>query len=392
MFPSSPQQKANRSAIAWALISQSIWVPVFIIDTQDQLASNTNDYDFTSTAKLPFQDLASINRASSVTSISNHPVPLLSAGDNSRYSSGIVLNAAEPGATQIFSMKSASSARPIAFATVAAPPSLHSLEISPLIHSNSTQHHNVASLVSTKGQRSSNFLSQLYSRADLLGGTLTLEDLNEAEMPPMARAERAKMIRSGDPLAPIPQIWRESMRKALQSLTSVSNSGRGTYRQPPSAELKIDTAVIVHVPSKKLKRATNVPLALQSDGSVDILNKPDDPAVVEEIKTWSASQQLPSKGSMTPAVVHLHPISTEADPPPSLEQSTSGLNRPIGAVGSATPSLPTERTSSTPLPTQASVQPSTTQTFTDVGNNPPPQSQSVDVSNIPIVNTPESKP
>ncbi|MFM9047890.1 MAG: hypothetical protein ACKOOH_09615 [Cyanobium sp.] len=66
-----------------------------------------------------------------------------------------------------------------------------------------------------------------------------------------------------------------------------------------------------------MKRSADVPLALQSDGSVDILNVPSDPAVVDEIKIWSTKQSLPSKGRIVPAVVHLHPFTVIDQNPPS---------------------------------------------------------------------------
>jgi hypothetical protein len=70
----------------------------------------------------------------------------------------------------------------------------------------------------------------------------------------------------------------------------------------------VATARVAHVPSARVKRPTPVPLALQSDGSVDILSVPDDPAVVEEIASWSQRQTPPQEGTVAPAVVHLEPL------------------------------------------------------------------------------------
>ena len=85
---------------------------------------------------------------------------------------------------------------------------------------------------------------------------------------------------------------------------------------------------MIHVPSSRVKRFSEVPLALQSDGTVDILNSPDDPEVVEEIKTWSSKQQLPAKGRMAPAVVHLHPLPKQEQVPASEKVTKSDLKLP----------------------------------------------------------------
>lgn len=407
--PSFPQQKSNRAAVAWALIGQSVWIPVFIINSQDQLTSKNTDYDFTNTSKLPHQDLSSLHSANLLIPPSLDNGSLISKSQSTKISTGIVLNAIEPSSRQLISVKSENSSptsfRNSAFFAPSPPPPSSSLVETALLIKPLSVNHEIQSHYegSKKNQFSADFVKRLYNRADLLGGTLTLRDLNEPEMPPIARAERAQWIRTGDPLAPIPKIWRESMRKALHSLTFKGQQEAGRVGQTASENLSIDTARIIHVPSKRLKRAADVPLAIQSDGSVDILNKPDDPAVLDEIKSWSASQQLPSKGRMTPAVVHLHPLSPIESPfLPSAQDSTKAnpkFGQEVGAAPGATSKVPftppgssepssIQAKTPSPAPPQASMQPPV-----DLGSEPAPlQPQAVDVSNATVINNGEAKP
>ncbi|MFM7266482.1 MAG: hypothetical protein ACKOZW_13010, partial [Cyanobium sp.] len=137
-----------------------------------------------------------------------------------------------------------------------------------------------------------------FSRAELLGGPISLNDLQEGAMPPMALAERGRLSLSADPLAALPEPWREPMRRALSSLPVTGGQAA-----------RVNQARLIHVPSSRISRPTEVPLALQSDGSVDILSRPDNEAVVEEIRDWSARQTPPTQGTVAPALVHLHPVS-----------------------------------------------------------------------------------
>jgi len=137
-------------------------------------------------------------------------------------------------------------------------------------------------------------LLKSFTRSELLGGTLGLQDIDEAPMSAVALAERARWSGSADPMAPLPALWRDPMRRALGQI--------------PGGAARIEQARVVHLPSLRVTRTTEVPLALQSDGSVDILSKPDNPGVVREIADWSSRQQAPSRGGVLPAVVLLHPV------------------------------------------------------------------------------------
>lgn len=338
--------RANKKAIAWALFSQSIWIPALLTDTQDQISTNNSDYDFSGVAAIiPNQNLPrEILQPKSPVNIPNN---LIASSPQTNESNGVVLNTILPKEHDIES-KVASMPKvpavPIAFSSSIRQPSF------PVALNSSAQFTNrkkqAAKSLPKADTTSTDLLRRLFSLSDLLGGDLTLGDMDEPLMPPIARAEIAKSVRSGDPLATIPQIWREPMRKALKNLSdSFKSVTVGRESKSPST-VAVDHARVIHVPSARVKRFSEVPLALQSDGSVDILNSPDDPEVVEEIKTWSSKQQLPEKGRMTPAVIQLHPL-------PQLHNSPASEK----ITGAGTPSSPENVTTDQPtLPVTAEVQ------------------------------------
>lgn len=311
MYFLSPRrtQKLNRRAVAWALLSQSIWLPAFISVTHDSIVSTKNDYrpidlsmSSTHTRHFNTQDI-------NLRPKPNSEVSLLAYGSKQPASSGILLNSLPPHQPTYSSRSSDSSPRfpqsPVFFSPPSRSPSTLSL----------VTRSDYQPKASLSPSRSSDILRHFYNQSDLLGGVITLGDLNEPLIPPIARAQMAKYLRSGDPLSPIPGYMREPMRQALQSL--MPNNLSSPLPSHPSHSSEIDQARVVHVPSTRLKRSADVPLALQSDGSVDILNVPSDPAVVDEIKIWSTKQSLPSKGRIVPAVVHLHPLTVIDQNPPS---------------------------------------------------------------------------
>jgi hypothetical protein len=128
-------------------------------------------------------------------------------------------------------------------------------------------------------------------------------------------------------MAPLPVIWRDPVRKALDSL--------------PNPARHVAPARVVHVPSTRVTRSTSVPLAMQSDGSVDILSQPDSPQVVEEIQSWSNRQSAPPQNTVAPAIVHLEPL--PKDPKP-LSMNTQAVSTP-------------ERQTSPPVPEQSPIKP-----------------------------------
>lgn len=138
-----------------------------------------------------------------------------------------------------------------------------------------------------------------FTGSDLLGGTLALRDLERPANHPMAQAERARALRTGDPFSPLPTGYRQPLRLAVDTL-----------QRQASQPQRIEPARLVQLPSRNLQRPVSVPVVLQSDGSVDILSKPDDARVLDDIRQWSARQSPPQKGSVEPAVVQVEPIPT----------------------------------------------------------------------------------
>lgn len=330
----SPNSKANKRAIAWALFSQSIWLPVFLSDAQDQ------------------QTIKSLNgHSSSVyganTFINGHSemashLPLGKTSQPQKYSpySGVVLSTTLSKGASLQSkidssnLNKVSNYSPIAFTSSARSSSIPiALRYTSISSEDKPKGHQAKQNIIPQPPE---LLQRLYTRSDLLGGAITLDDLNEPLMPAIARAERAQSSRTKDPLSTIPLGLREPMRKALMSLSNNFRSPSSPLTGQSSEVLTVDQARVIHIPSSRVKRFSEVPLALQADGTVDILNNPDDPEVVEEIKSWSSKQRLPEKGRMAPAVVHLHPlpqqgqlpiVSKKVSQPKSAElvdQSTAG--------------------------------------------------------------------
>jgi hypothetical protein len=151
-------------------------------------------------------------------------------------------------------------------------------------------------------------LSRLFRGSQLLGGALGLEDLQEGPMSALALVERARRSGSPDPLAPLPPPWREPLRQALLRL--------------PNAPARLATARLVTLPSSRVRQPSELPLALQSDGSVDILEAPADPALLIEVERWSRRQPRPAPGSQAPALLRFQPLNEAAAAAPPAARAT----------------------------------------------------------------------
>jgi hypothetical protein len=162
--------------------------------------------------------------------------------------------------------------------------------------------------------------SPAFTRSDLLGGELTRDDLTKPAIHPLALAEQARAIRLGDPFLPLPRPLQQPMRQALQTLKPGHNLSA------------VKPARMVHVPSRRAQKTQQVPLVLQSDGSVDVLHQPEDPIAIEEIKGWSARQERPADGEMQPAVVVIQPAVQASSQPPLVHTN------PASSHESGTPS------------------------------------------------------
>ena len=226
-------------AVGYALLSQAIWLPLVAIDLHDR---------WTSRAGAPGSALSSNLRSGGATAGLAAPPPAGSAGLFRPPSTGLLLGSAgrrgdDPASGTI----EQSIDRPATHGTLASPGGGRS----PLLGVfNSAQ-------VPTEAVTANQLLIREYRPSELLGGALGLNDIQAPTMPALALAERARWAGSTDPLAPLPSDWREPMRRALGTLPSQPRSGG-----------RLETARIVHVPSNRIRTSTDVPLALQSDGSV----------------------------------------------------------------------------------------------------------------------------
>ena len=203
-----------------------------------------------------------------------------------------------------------------------------------------------------------NPLLQSFNRAELLGGNLGLSDLKTPAMHPLAMAERARWQRSGDPLAPLPGAWREPMRRALTGLAARKG-----------VESRVTAARVIHVPSLRVRQSTPVPLAVQPDGSVDILTKPENPAVVDEIRQWSSRQPTSGQAGVTAAVVHLEPLpEAPRDPQPPLSRTTTAA--PVTAPVAMSSRTAAAEPSVAPSPPPMAAQPQGPPVFTEAIPSP----------------------
>jgi len=286
----------SSSAVAWALLSQAIWLPLVAIDVHDRWQARIRSLT------PPSDSIAAGGGTPAVAAAGKHRgLPAAVSDPQGGSSTGLVLGSAGRSSEPLLDVPvdrsieqpaargNESTQRPWSAATIAS------------MGAATVASPSFAAARPPRTNPSVDPLQRAFSRSELLGGTLTLNDVAEPAMPAMARAERARWAGSGDPMAPLPQPWREPVRKALGTL--------------PNAGVRVVPARVVHVPSSKVTRSTPVPLALQSDGTVDILSRPDNPAVVKEIEAWSSRQRAPEAGAVAPAVVHLEPLPPDPTPP-----------------------------------------------------------------------------
>jgi hypothetical protein len=383
------QDSSNRNAIFWALVSQSVWLPVFLFGSQDQLSNNPKDYNSLLTANDPQRiSHRSFLLGAANTNLDSSKIGSSAKTDRGRGHTGILLNSilSQQGGSLSGAVRSFTDRNPLnsTFGTVQIKHSQPS-EATGTINADLSD---AGMLSASRTPLSTNtFIQKLYSRSELLGGTLTLKDLSEPIMPPIARAERAQWSRSGDPLAPLPEIWREPMRRALTALTKESLTINPKQAKNPNTSLHLDSARFVHIPSARIRQASEIPLALQADGSVDILNKPEDPVVIDEIKRWSAKQTLPEKGKISPAVIHLHPMEPLKSVP--LQQQTLS-SRNSSQQSSAESTLP-PTSSPEPMANPVPAATSAVEESSDADSTPPLSSSATPESASPPEPLPASR-
>jgi len=325
------RQPVNTKAVAWALLSQSLWLPLVGIDFHDRWQAESRR---SRPLALPQAELAA----------SLPPSPLLNPADlaplsppaRSKSSArGFLLGASSPAAhAQVgHLLDGAEDSVQAGQDVITRRPFKIGLQSSPST-SGGPRSSAGGHLASGTGY---DLLQRSFTPAELLGGVLTLGDLQTEPIPAVALSERARLARSSDPLAPLPQAWREPMRRALNAINIPSPL------QPPA---QLEAARVVHVPSMKVSRAIAVPLALQSDGSVDLLSKPEDPAVLEAIRGWSGRQDPPGLGRVAPAIVHVEPLKEL----PPLRSTTGNVQPAASAADSSFSTNPAPAALKSPLP------------------------------------------
>ncbi|KEF42950.1 MAG: hypothetical protein ER33_03530 [Cyanobium sp. CACIAM 14] len=324
-------------AMAWALLSQSIWLPLLAIDAHDRWQAHVKEM----TPPPPADPRGSEQATATVAEgASGSPAgSTASALDDLRTTTGHVLSSASEKIGSLLdapltrSLDLSGPATPAvprpdpgrrAAAPVGAAPGPKAPKAPFRIEGPALG----SSVLGTPQPGSpQNPLQKTFTRSELLGGVLTIQDLGGPIMPPMARAERARWASSGDPLAPLPQDLREPMRQAIRTLPAPT----------PTKTARLQQGRVIYVPSSRVRKPTQVPLALQADGTVDVLSHPDDPAVIEDIKEWSSRQQAPAAGTVTPAVVNLQPMPPE--PTVRVPQAPAKVS-PVASAPTPPPPVP----------------------------------------------------
>ena len=136
-------------------------------------------------------------------------------------------------------------------------------------------------------------------------------------------------------MAPLPKSLREPMRQAIRTLPAPTSTKTA----------KLQQGRVIYVPSTRVSKPTQVPLAVQADGTVDVLSQPDDPAVIEDIKEWSSRQPAQAPGTVTPTIVNLQPIPAEDSSTPAPAKVSPVATAPIAppTVPAATSVAPAEQ-------------------------------------------------
>jgi hypothetical protein len=321
--------------IAWALLSQTIWLPLLAIDLHDRWQANVNEARdiaaATARARPPATPLSTANTATPTAS----PSPGFS-------STGLLLRPSAPIASGSVD-RQGSGARSLA--TRLAEPATEHIHASQQGLSSSERIQPLGLGLASTRPSPSTLLSSGFRRSELLGGAITLADLQQPAAPSLALAERARWASSSDPLAPLPAVWREPMRQALHALPA-----------PQGSTSRIQSARVIHIPSSRVRQSTIVPLAIQGDGSVDILSRTDDPAVVEEIRHWSRKQTPGGGNGLRAALVNLEPI--PAAPETLVPPRTSPAPAPPAASRAPLPQdqptqPPQASATSAPIPSPA---------------------------------------
>lgn len=351
------RQAVDTRAIAWALLSQSLWLPLVGIHFHDRWQAESRRHRPLS---LPQGELAATLPQAPL--LNPDDLASLSRDTRSRTSAqGVLLGASSPAAHAQLGhlLDGLAEASPVRETEVTTRPVNLALQ-APAPTSGAARSQALGTLASASGY---DLVQRSFTPAELLGGPLTLHDLQAELIPAVALSERARLARSQDPLAPLPLAWREPMRRALNTINVLSPL------KPPA---QLEAARVVHVPSMKVSRAIAVPLAMQSDGSIDVLSKTEDPAVLEAIRGWSGRQDLPARGRVAPAIVHVEPLK-ELPPLRSTASNAQPESHTSGPIFSAYPAAGPNASpmpAVAPTPKSAAPAPSPAAPVSELGGEP----------------------
>jgi len=149
---------------------------------------------------------------------------------------------------------------------------------------------------------SDNFFARL-SKADGLGGEVSLKTLSEPQMPIAAKVERLQHQRSSDQLSALPLHWREPLRQELAKRPAVS---------------KVAT---VRIPVPDLPERYEVPVIIDETGRADGLSQPENRKAQEAVEKWLTRQKPSKAGTVSVMVVSAEPMASASDDSEKLATS-----------------------------------------------------------------------
>ncbi len=149
-----------------------------------------------------------------------------------------------------------------------------------------------------------NFFTQL-TKADGLGGEVSLKTLSEPLMPIAAKVERLQQQRSTDMLSALPLHWREPLRQELAKRPNVS---------------KVAT---VRIPVQGLPDRYEVPVIIDEKGEAEGLTTPQNAKAQAAVEKWMTRQKPSQTGTVSVMVVSAEPLPTKTSLPDPLLFSKS---------------------------------------------------------------------
>ncbi|MEB3297253.1 MAG: hypothetical protein VKL23_06935 [Cyanobacteriota bacterium] len=143
------------------------------------------------------------------------------------------------------------------------------------------------------------FFAQL-TKADGLGGEVSLKTMSEPLMPIAAKVERLQHQRSSDTLSALPLHWREPLRQELAKRPSVS---------------KVAT---VRIPVQDLADRYEVPVIIDENGQAEGLTNPQNAKVQAAVEKWMTRQKPSRSGTVSVMVVSAEPLQEKPPAPDQL--------------------------------------------------------------------------